>query len=890
MTGSNSWSALAPEIDALVELPQAERDARLVAIARTDAARAAALRAWLDAIERSEGLLEHGAATTAGARLGPWRVVRAIGRGGMGEVFLGERADGAFERRVAIKLLRADRATPHERLVQERALLARLRHPGIAQLLDGGVTAEGRPYLVTEWVDGTRLDEWVTRCSPPLAQRVGMLRQIADAVAEAHANLIVHRDLKPANVMVDPQGRARLLDFGIARLVDAGRAATETDDRALTPAFAAPEQLSGAPITTRTDVYALGGLLYWLMTGRTPHATEDLPLAELVARVCGTDPAAPSEIAPARGIDRDLDAIALTALAREPQRRYASADALRADLERWARGEAVAARVPTLFERLRRHVRMHRVESALAAALVAALLAGTAGIAWQARTAARERDAARAERDTALAELERGSVLIDAFGQVLSDAGAEEKLDASAWLDRAIAQVDAAGPADEATRARLLAELAEIEVDRGFPQRAEPLYARLFERHAGALEPAALARAHCLHATALVDAGRVEDAEAALARGTAIAETLTGASRVELVECLGQRGVFAARQHESDRDVPALERAIAELDRIETRHPQRWRRAALVHRLGVVLQQQDRHDEALARFREVHALDRELGTAETPDGASTLSSIAALGAALGRLREADAAYAEAAEILERTAGTSQDLAITLRNWANLKNQRGEPAAAEALSRRAIDIYAATTGAASTSLAFASLELARALGKQGRHEEAQAAYARAVALVDAQRPEGDYLRELVRAIDAQGRAEAGELEAARAIVEPMLQRARDREHARALSALVPVALDLALRAGRYEQAETLARESIVRLGAEFPATHWRVDAARLSLAEALAGRGDREASKRLAAEIAPRLAAELIAGDPRVVRAYALAGAAAPVAPASVKSQ
>lgn len=189
----------------------------------------------------------------------------------MGEVWRGERADGAFARTVAIKFLRHDRSAASEHLRRERELLARLRHPGIAALLDAGIAADGRPYLVTEWVDGERLDHWLARRQPPLRQRVALAQALALAVAEAHSQLVIHRDLKPANVMVGASDTPRLLDFGIARALDHAAASLQTRDGALTPAFAAPEQLRGDAISTRTDVYGLGGLLYVLLTGQGAH-------------------------------------------------------------------------------------------------------------------------------------------------------------------------------------------------------------------------------------------------------------------------------------------------------------------------------------------------------------------------------------------------------------------------------------------------------------------------------------------------------------------------------------------------------------------------------------------------------------------------------------------
>lgn len=391
---NTDWGALEAVLDTLLELAPDARVAALDILQRDDPQAAAHLRTWLAQIDASDGfLVAPVSALQPGQRLGPWQLVVPIGRGGMGEVWRGTRADGAFTRDVAIKLLRHDRPGSPAQLARERELLARLRHPGIAQLLDGGITEGAQPYLVTEWVDGVTLDAWLRAAPRALADRVDMLRRIAEAVAFAHANLIVHRDLKPANVMVDSSGAPRLLDFGIARLVDHDLQRADTSDRALTPGFAAPEQVRGEAFTTRTDVHGLGALLYWLLTGSAPHAGEGDSLARWVERITREPVAAPS-MRSTLAIDADLDAIVLTALAADPDARYASADAFVLDLQRWSRGDAVSARLPTRFERLRRFVRRNRGGVAAAGLLLVAITAGV--LATRVQQLAAEREAARA--------------------------------------------------------------------------------------------------------------------------------------------------------------------------------------------------------------------------------------------------------------------------------------------------------------------------------------------------------------------------------------------------------------------------------------------------------------------------------------------------------------
>lgn len=343
------WSAeqLEADFDALMDLGEAARTQALADIERADPSRAQALRRWLGAVSASTGLLEDvGAAATAGRieRVGPWRVEGLIGRGGSGEVYLGRRADGAFERQVAVKLLRPDRDAD-ARIVEERRLLARLDHPNIARLLDGGVAPDGRPWLVTEFISGRPLDAWMgERPAPDLERRLKAFTALVDAVACAHANGIVHADLKPANVLIDAQDQPHLLDFGVARLLESGGQSGTGLAHGLTPAWTAPEQLDGVPADPRSDVYALGLLLYLLLTGAPSIDPQAHSLSELKALRRRQEVPPPSLRAPpsdAAHIRAGLDGLVLRCLARDPAQRPADARALLAGL-RAAQGRRAA--------------------------------------------------------------------------------------------------------------------------------------------------------------------------------------------------------------------------------------------------------------------------------------------------------------------------------------------------------------------------------------------------------------------------------------------------------------------------------------------------------------------------------------------------------------------
>lgn len=364
-------------------------------------------------VEACEGD-DHGLAggrDRSGERIGPYRVIRTLGHGGMGSVVLAVRADDAFCKQVAIKIAGrgVEAAFFVDRFRQERQILASFEHPHIARLLDGGTTDDGSPYLVMEYVDGEPIDDHCRRRDLGLAERLRLFIAVCSAVHYAHQNLVVHRDLKPSNILVTSAGTPKLLDFGIAKILAPERyagaiEATDAPGRLMTPEYASPEQIHGESITTACDVYALGVLLYLLLSDRHPHHGEGRPLVSVLQAICDEDPAPPSVVVrraggsrrAARQLAGDLDTIALMALRKEPARRYGSALQLAEDIERHLAGRPVRARRDTLGYRVAKLVRREPILVAAAALLVLVLVAGAATTAWQAHAARLERE--RAER------------------------------------------------------------------------------------------------------------------------------------------------------------------------------------------------------------------------------------------------------------------------------------------------------------------------------------------------------------------------------------------------------------------------------------------------------------------------------------------------------------
>ncbi len=415
------WQRLSPLLDALLELPSDARVEHLAALRREDSALADELQQLLtleedDADFLAEPVVELPNGARPGARIGPYRLDRMIGEGGMGQVWLAMRADGLYERKVALKLLRAGLVDPRmrQRFDREREILARFAHPYIARLLDAGIDRDGQPYLALEYVDGEAITSYCQSRQLDLAARIDLFRQVCEAVSHAHANLIVHRDLKPSNIMVTPAGQVRLLDFGIAKLLDGEPLPleqTRTGVRTFTLHYAAPEQIRGEPVTTMTDVYSLGVVLHELFTGCKPYRLTRQTDAEWEEAILDGEPMRASQAALhcepdatkpyspkrlSRELAGDLDNIVSKALGKRPEQRYVSAEAMSQDLLCYLRGRPIQARGERMGYRVRKYLSRHRWPIAAATMVLGVMLTALGVVSWQAKQALREAGRAQA--------------------------------------------------------------------------------------------------------------------------------------------------------------------------------------------------------------------------------------------------------------------------------------------------------------------------------------------------------------------------------------------------------------------------------------------------------------------------------------------------------------
>jgi serine/threonine-protein kinase len=727
-----------------------------------------------------------------GTRFGAYRVVREIARGGMATVYLAERDDGAFEQQVALKLLPLAFADgeARRRLHRERKILARLQHPNVCRLLDGGSDEWGRPFLVMELVDGVSIDSYCDAHRLTIDERVRLVVAVAEAVASAHRNLIVHGDLKPSNILVTPEGRVKLLDFGIAKLLEPGETEGLTAGRLMTPAWASPEQLRGEPLSTVSDVFQLGLLLYELLVGRrragvveggresraeTPVRPSALATAVPIERA--TELAERRGLSPAslaRRLRGDLDTIVSKALEADPAARFDSAAAFADDLERHLAGRPILARPQTLVYRSSRLLRRHRLGAAIGAVAVAGIVAGAGTAAYQTVVAGRER--AAAERAAARAA-QVSDFLVEVFEVSAPERALGGEVTARELLDRGVQRIDQLD-ADPALRASLLETMGRAYRSHGSYDRAAALFERVVadRRAATAQDPDAIATAlhdlgTVMHYQSQFDDARTYFNEALALRGASgntddprLADTLHQRAAVQMAagdlqpaEHDFREALAMMRRLRGSRD-PSVATVLTDLGRLLT-HQRRLaeaapllveaveiRRTALGSRhpdysasllaLGANLDAQGRGSDAIPLLREAAEIAQ---TVYGPDHPTTLNRANSLATRLYDW----GAYDEALTLFRRVhdgsrqrlgerhalmGGYAFNLGVTYYELRQLEN-------AERHLRRALEIREATRAPHSSETLGTINQLALTLFRMGRHREAERLFERALVAIE-----------------------------------------------------------------------------------------------------------------------------------------------------------
>jgi eukaryotic-like serine/threonine-protein kinase len=754
-SASDRLTRVAAILDEIIDCPAAERAARLDAQCGGDPALRAAVEAvlqhdvaddtpFLAAVGEALDAAGVGAASaTTGQRLGPYRLVREIGRGGMGAVYLATRVDEEFEQQVAIKVI-GGLLAPHvlQRFRAERQILASLAHPNIARLLDGGTTADGVPYLVMEHVDGVPIDQYCRDHGLSARARLTLMLQVCDAVSYAHRSLVIHRDLKPGNILVTNDGAPKLLDFGIAKLLDTGGAAapvTNTLEHLLTPEYASPEQVRAEPITTATDVYSLGILLYELLTGKRPHQFKTRRPDEIARVVCDEEATRPSTVLARearesggaaaavpirpRELAGDLDTILLTALQKEPARRYASADALADDIRRHFAGEPLRARPATLGYRTTRFVRRHRLAVAAAAVLVTVLSAWAVTLTVQARRIARERDTA----------LQVTSFLVDLFASSDPTETRSADITARELLDRGAARLTELKDRPE-IKVRMLDAIAKVYRSLGASNRAEPLLVealRLHESDGGPATAEAAVTANEL-AEALRELGKNADAEAMARRALATRERIFGPRSVEAAQSKNTLGLLMrARGKYADAE-PLFREAVAIWR--ATLGAQHTQVATGLSNLSLNARDRAKYDDAEQLAREALAIRRAALGGTHPQIANSLMSLGQVLNLEGRNREAEPLMLQALEMRRTLYGEDHPLVdVSMNNLASLRQDVGDLAGAEPLYRTALAHQRRRLGPTHPDVAVPMNNLASLLEERGQLGEAETLYRESLAI-------------------------------------------------------------------------------------------------------------------------------------------------------------
>ena len=855
------WTRLQRLFDEAMAMSSEQRSRFLDEHCAGDPELRAELMRLMSASERSDGFMQDAVMSAIvstldeaprdpqGRHIGPWEIERELGRGGMGAVYLASRADGEYRAKVAIKVLRSGlvSADALQRFRSERQILAQLDHPNIARFLGGGTTEDGWPYVVLEYIDGEPLDVYCDRKRLDVRARIALFRQVCSAVQYAHQSLVVHRDLKPGNILVTADGEPKLLDFGIAKILDPAFGPetllqTHADVRPMTPAYAAPEQVMGQPVTTATDVYALGVLLYQLLTGRPPLETPAGNAAEAQRIICDVTPPRPSEVVerplagsasssaldwtegdrsgpgpdrvvPAtelarvrntlperlrRSLKGDLDTIVLTAVRKEPQRRYTSAAQLEEDLGRFLMGRPVSAQPDTLGYRVRKFVGRNKVGVAVAAGVATLVVGSALAISIQADRIAEERD--RATRESARAGFV-ADFLVDLFE--VSDPGEARgnSITARELLDRGAARIETEFEGDPATQASLMASIGRTYRNLGLFHESKPV----------------------------------------LERVVALQAEVDGPDNLEDADAMSDLANLSYELGEYDRAYELTEETLR-IRRAQTDGPSAGLALSL-NDLGWLEYEKSNYEVATALHEEALAIREAVFEAPHLAIAESLNNLAAVDLDAGRLELAiersQRAMAMRIEVLGEEHPVVNDARM---NLGTIYELTGDLEEAERLFRLAVEGERAMRGPDDPLAAASLVNLGRLLARTGQVEEAESLYREAVRL---DRLRGDDhpfvaydLRHLGNLLRSEGRNEEarGILAEAQRIYE-----LADEPNSDLANVLTSLGL-LERSEGNLDRAEAHFRSAEATWSGILPPEHYRIHRLRTYIAQTLFDRG------------------------------------------------
>jgi eukaryotic-like serine/threonine-protein kinase len=757
----SDWPRFSSLLDAYLELEPGQRSAWLDGLPENDAQFKPSLEAMLSTGERrDESWLDRpmsggevASPYVEGMHIGPWRLLQPLGSGGMGAVWLAARADGAYDRKVALKLPHAHllAGAQRERFQRERDILAGLTDPRIARFYDAGIGEDQQPWLALEYVQGTPISEHCERHALSTRDRVSLLREVAAAVQAAHARLVVHRDLKPANVLVTAAGDVKLLDFGIAKLIDDDAdddGLTQLGGRAATPDYAAPEQLDGGTVTVATDVYALGVMLYELLAGQRPFQTRSRLARMIEAR--GEAPLASTRVTGKRRTELvgDLDAILAKAMAIDPAQRYASADAFSQELQRYLSHQPIQAQRIGRWRRAIKFVRRHRQGVAVACALTLALAAGVTGVLWQAQRATEEARRASAIKD----------FLIEIFAvndpRIASDQP-RGSISAKALLDAGAAKIESRFSDDPDLQIELLRTVADLYAQLGEDERYEALQAlqlkKVRERYGplhpnsldGAVEAAQRAcfgneRERCTKLTAEADPhlraqwwlargymlqgeeGRTAEAGFAFENAVSLYRRHLPRSRGHVTALHELAGFYASMKLDHARAIATYRETLVLAESLPDRNDAELQ--TLYGNLGLVYQQIGQFSDAAESFRKsADIADRTTG-AEFPTAWAPRVNAARTLHLAGQREAAHREFARLLPLLTKDGRHAKEVANVQELYGERVSSEGRPEVAIPYLEAAVAVYAKQASHA-FKLRLSRRYLGEAYRRAGRNQDA-----------------------------------------------------------------------------------------------------------------------------------------------------------------------
>lgn len=785
---SDKWNTIESLFHRCLQMSLDEQETFIQNLEDEDSALADEVKKLLEAHHSSGDFLEEDvleeAFISSGDMVGPWKIIREIGRGGMSTVYLATRADGQFERQVAIKFLHGliPGSSMHRRIQLEQNILARLQHKNIAQLFDAGLTDEGRPYFILEYIDGSPITEWCTEQELSFSKRLKIFEQVCEAVQFAHQRLIVHRDLKPTNILADKNGRVKLLDFGIAKILEEepteGAAMTRTGQFLMTPEYASPEQIHGEPITTATDVYALGLILCQLLTGSLPYDVSGKNPIEIGSVISNTSPAKPSSIVstgtqnngiqnyyPVKGLKKkqlkkkirgDLDNIVLKALRKEPERRYGSADQLLQDIRHYQKNEPISARPESAGYLTKKFIQRNRTAVSAAVAITIVLIATVIFALIQARTTEIERQ--KTEQVNAFLQemlaspnpyedglevkvidiLDRTAERIDqqlnnqpaveasvrhTLGVTYRELGDIEQ--ARLQLIEALNLQNQLVDPPNAELSKIQVEMAKTEQLQGNYQKADSLLNLAYQSDLelfGRESTTVAARLGDLGSLQW-EMGNFEEAENLLRKSLELEQKLRSPTHERVATSMGNLATLLSDQGYLEEALKLYQKEL-EIYRTNYQNDQHPSIPQVLSHIGIILDDLEQYDEALLNHQNALKLFRELKGEEHPDVVYAMNNLASVMTKMGDMEEALTMQIDAAQLYRNIFGPDHpNLGIQYNNIAFTKRSMGDLEGAKESYSQAIETWQSGLPPGHPFLAYGYHNLASVLLTQNRPEEA-----------------------------------------------------------------------------------------------------------------------------------------------------------------------